>query len=142
MCRVSDKLQLCTCSGNTNSLKHFWAFFRYNPEKDDIIVGLPVLPFNINPEDDAFNRKTLCDLLNQHNTFDNGIEPKEKDRLLISFKIGQEFEDRINYGFEYKTKWEECGYDPFEWYWNHDEIETGKIKTALQRKTRKNKANE
>lgn len=130
MCKVSDKLKLCTCKTDVNALKHYWIFYSYAKGKNNYIVGEPMLPAFISPEDDRFNQQALINLLNGHNCFDSGIEPVDKDRLVISFTIGK---GPISYGFEFKRgKWIRSAYDPLEWEWNHTAVQSGKILNALK----------
>jgi hypothetical protein len=133
MCEVSDKLKLCTCNSNIQRLKHYWILYRFINGKNDFVVGQAMLPYSINPEIDKLNSKRILHLLNETNAFDADIKPKVKDRLLISFTVGKTDDERINYGFVFKAgKWKKLGFDPFEWQWNHEEAEQGKIVHALK----------
>lgn len=135
MCRISDKLKLCTCITDFGSLKHYWVFHRFSKDKNDMVIGLVLFPTFIDPEVEKYNEKILERLLNEKNPFDIDIAPCEKDRLVISIRIGPDKFERIHYGFEFKrNKWKKIGYDPFEWMWHHDKMKSGKIKNALKRK--------
>ncbi len=126
MCRVSNKLKLCTCNADINTLKNYWVLHRFIKGKKDYIVGELTLPNYLDPEDDGHNRKLLPQLLNERNTWDIDITPKHKDRLLLSFTTEQDRE--FHYGFEYrKSRWVECQYDGIEWHWHHDMTESGEI---------------
>jgi hypothetical protein len=134
MCKVSDNLKLCTCTGTVASLKHYWIFHRFDKEKNVVVIGEPMLPAFISPEDDSFNREKLQLLLNEGNAFDTDIIAAEKDRLEISFCIGPEMTDRISYGFEFRNgKWEPIEFDPLAWMGEYEEQEAGKIKNPMQR---------
>lgn len=135
MCEVSDSLQLCSCTGNINNLKHYWILYRFIQGKKFIVIGTVLPPYFIDPVVDEINRKQLILLLNSKNVFDCDITFNTKDRLLISFGIGNTDRERINYGFAYhNNSWQELEYDPLQWIWNHEESETGKIKNALKKK--------
>lgn len=57
MCRVSGKLKLCTCSFNPETAKHYWGFMRFHPGNAMMILGEPMLPLGLKPEDEKFNRQ-------------------------------------------------------------------------------------
>lgn len=135
MCRVSEKLKLCTCEFDPDKTKYYWELSRYNSEKDLNIMGTTLPPVEINPENDALNRKLLSKLLNDGNVFDIELNPKNKDRLLLSFQIKTDsWNNQLNYGYKYKNgKWIEDEFDPFEWSWHHDEEKSGKILKAMER---------
>ena len=131
MCTVSDKLKLCTCKSIAVNNKHYWVLFRFVKGKDEIIMGLPLMPADINPETDMVNQEILLSLLNAGNAFDEPLYPVNKDRLQISF--GMKDSSRLDYGFIYKkNSWEPIEFDYFGWFYNHDEIKQGKIKSALK----------
>ena len=100
-----------------------------------MIIGEPVLPADIDAGTDLINRTLLSRLLNDGNTFDKPLYPISKDRLQLSFTIKDG--TVLNYGFVYKKgKWEECEFDYFEWFTKHDEIKEGKIRNALDTKSK------
>ena len=44
MCKISDKLKLCTCkTENIEQLKNYWILYKYH-KSDIIMMGLPMLP--------------------------------------------------------------------------------------------------
>lgn len=134
MCKVSDKLKLCTCEFDPDTTKNYWEFSRYNAKKDEYIIGQPMLPIDINPEDDTFNRQLITRLLNEGNVFDVELNPKNKDRLYLSFQINNHsWNNRVYYGYVFKKgKWIEHEFDTYEWYWRHDEEKSGKILDAIK----------
>ena len=131
MCTVSNKLQLCTCKTNAQGDKHFWVLYRYVKGKNEMIVGLPVMPVSIAPAINKINLTTLLQLLNEGNVFDEPLFPVNKDRVLLSFSMPDG--DTLKYGFVYsKNKWVAKAYDFFSWFEQHDEIKEGKIKNAFK----------
>jgi hypothetical protein len=134
MCKVSNKLKLCTCTGDFDKLKHYWIFHSYVKGKNEIVLGQPLLPdyfiFSNHPDNEVILEK----LLNEGNAFDVAIVPKSKDRLELSFTCNDNRENRLTYGFEYKKgKWVAKEYDCFMWMYNHDEESFGKISNALKK---------
>jgi len=139
MCRVSDKLKLCTCKTPLSKLKHYWVLHRFAKHKNvGAVIGEAILPYDLSVEDEQFNRETLLRLLNDGNVFDVNLEPSNKDRLQLTFTVKNSGELRgerpqIDYGFEYRNKrWNLIEYDVFEWLLHHEEERYGKIKNALQ----------
>jgi hypothetical protein len=132
MCKVSDKLKLCTCATkDIYSLKHYWILHRFDDNKDDFIVGEIIEPYLCKPDIELYNRDVLLRLINIPSTFDVDINPKPKDRLELSFSVGNE---SLVYGFEYKNgSWESEEYDTFEWMSHHNEYLAGKIKNPMNR---------
>ncbi len=136
MCKVSEKLKLCTCEFDPDKTKNYWEFSRYTSEEKGIdIVGTALPPVEIAPENDAFNRKLLSKLLNEGNVFDVDLNPRDKDRLLLSFQIKTDSWGRhLHYGYTYKNgEWIEEEFGPFGWSWHHDEEKSGKILNGNQR---------
>ncbi len=133
MCKVSDKIKFCTCSGDAKNLRHFWVLHRFVKGRHEIIMGQPVMPLYLEKQINTYNRQLLLQRLNEPDAFDADISPLEKDRLQVSFQCSKEYPDRVDYGFEFKKgKWRECEYDFFEWYSQHVESNFGKIKSALK----------
>ncbi len=133
MCRVSDKIKLCTCNEPESLPENYWIFFRYSESRDYFVIGETVLPFSISPDDQAFNEQLLLELINEGNVFDTELNPKSKDRLLLSFRFNDQIDSgdvsyNVDYGFEYLNgKWQHLLYDPLEWSWKHEEESLGKI---------------
>lgn len=136
MCEISDELKLCTCS-NAEELENYWVLYRYNKDKNELIVGEILLPRIITLEE-IRNKDILLALLNKINCFDFEYQPQNKDRLLISLQTNAEEdfeEESIAYGFEYRNgKWKIKDYETFEWYERYDEILEGKIKNLYKKK--------
>lgn len=136
MCTVSSKLVLCSCSPKSvDSLKHYWVLYRFVEGKNECILGDCIFPFNLYPEAEALNWKTLRKRMNEPDAFDVDLKPIEKDRLQIHFSCGPEYYEFVDYGFEYKNgKWRKKKFEFFDWLAHWDELKTGKIKYPLSRK--------
>lgn len=110
-------------------------FYRFNKTKDYHVIGIPILPSFISPEDNTFNRALLLRLINEGNVFDIDLRPQNKDRLQLSFYVDKPIKiwesKEIHYGFQYRNgKWLPKDFDSFEWEWKHDEEKSGKIDKA------------
>lgn len=136
MCKISDKLKLCTCAEDIDEVAHTWSLYRYIKGREVLMIGEVVMPHFIDDKVDKLNKKALLELVNRPNIFDKPIELKSKDRLVLSFDCsaleGKEeapsYESRIAYGFEYKSGvWIEKEYDFFDWKRKHEELYEGKI---------------
>ena len=136
MCKVSDKLLLCTCKAeNIDSLKNYWVFYRRNKNKNLFIVGSMIIPYAQEENIEKYNEGTLLRLMNTPSTFDVDLKPKAGDRIQLHFTVNDE--QFMNYGFEYKrSKWILHAYNQFEWDEKYDESKHGKIVNALQSKTK------
>lgn len=135
MCTISDKIILCTCNiKNIDNLKHYWILFRFDPEEGELLVGEPLGLYEFLQTENPNNTALLLDKLNNKNLFDQPLQFKNKDRLLISIHF-KENEYATDFGFEYKNgKWDINEFDYFGWKNEHIEIKEGKIKNALCRK--------
>jgi len=94
------------------------------------MMGEVLMPAYIHPTTDAYNTELLTQLLNDGNAFDIDINPKPKDRLLLSFSVANQpnTTERINYGFQYKKgKWVAIPYDVFDWAYQYQKAAKGKI---------------
>jgi len=131
MCAISDKLKLCTCVTGAGNLRQFWVLYRHVKGKNEMIIGQPVLPCDIDPVTDSINRKLLLRLLNGENVFDKPLYPVARDRLQLSFTMDDG--SMLSYGFVYKKdRWSALEFDYFGWFTRHDEIKNGKIKNGLK----------
>ena len=134
MCSVSENIVLCTCKvENAQELKHFWVLYRMHNGEKQMMIGQPI-GFDEHLQDkDPHNPVILCNKLNEGNLFDAPMIVEEGDRLLISFLFKGNTE-HINYGFEYKKeKWRVIDFEYFDWAYEHEEIQEGKIKNAIKR---------
>src|SRR5436190_20218096 len=85
MCKVSDKLKLCTCkTKDVERLKHYWILKRHNGQ-ENCIVGETLLPANIGEEADKINEQSILKMLNEGNCFDIKLQHKENDILELHF---------------------------------------------------------
>lgn len=135
MCSVSDKIQFCSCAASSvNQLKHYWVWYRFNKDKNEMVMGEVMLPnFILNP-DFAKNKETLKKRLNQVDAFDTSLDFKNKDLLEIVIDHDIPHTDKTSYLFEYKNDiWYSREYDPFYIANDFDEKEFGKIKAPLKR---------
>jgi hypothetical protein len=132
MCRISNQLKLCTCHAGKARPRNYWVFQRPGKYNDIQMMGEPVMPAMIDPEDDAFNATLLQKLLNEGDVFDIDLKPRSKDRLQLSFYVNQPEEgsesNHIHYCFIYKRgKWCKHIYDLFEWEGEPEEEVMGQI---------------
>jgi len=134
MCKVSDKIKLCSCTAvidDVIELDNYWLFYRFKKGLEVEILGELMLPVFVQEEDHAYNMEHLPKLLNDGNVFDIDLHPKPKDRLLLCLQIRLEDNTlgQYNYGFQYKIgKWVHCEYDSIEWMWKHIEEKGGNVK--------------
>lgn len=135
MCKISNKLKLCTCkTKNVYTLKNFWVLHRLVKGKNEMVLGEIMLPYYNPLVDVKLNEKTLLSLLNEGNVFDFDIELKDKDLLHVALKFEGDDWQHNDYGFEFKKgKWKNVDYDPLGWMWHHEEFMFGKIKNAIQK---------
>lgn len=92
MCKVSDKLKLCTCkTKNVERLKHYWRLKRPT-EKKHCVVGEMILPADIGDRSHKLNQKTILKQLNETNVFDVEIRHEENDILELHFTLTGEYE--------------------------------------------------
>ena len=136
MCKVSDKLKLCTCkTKNVGQLKHYWILKRPT-KKTHFVVGEMILPADIGEAADKLNQKTILKQLNDGNIFDVEMQHQENDILELHFTFNADTErfknmlhcygDYLAYAFKFKKDvWKKTNYDPFEI--DFDEVRKGKI---------------
>ncbi len=123
MCKVSDKLKLCSCkTEKVENLKHYWILNR--PEdKGQYILGEIMPPADIGEEVEKFNIQRLRKHLNHGNCFDVKLSHQEDDILELHFTCRQRpnleegFDHSGNYlvyAFVFKSgKWKKTSHDPF-----------------------------
>ena len=90
MCKVSDKLKLCSCNAEkVESLKHFWVLNR--PENlGQCIIGEIMPPADIGKQIENFNIERLRKHLNDGNCFDVILSHQEKDILELHFTCSKD----------------------------------------------------
>lgn len=131
MCKISDKLKLCTCkTENVRRRKHYWILYRY--QKSEVVsMGIPMLPqeFQIGKENDKYIHNKLEEMLNKGNCFDIDLFINNKDILELNFTHNPNSDKtgiHLVYEFVYKkNKWIANVHNPF----NTDKLEKhrGKI---------------
>lgn len=136
MCKVSDKLTLCSCkTEDVTTLKHYWVLKRtFN--RGMYIIGSIVPPADIGEDLNQYNISTLETLLNKGNAFDTQIQLENKDILELHFTVDTKSKDKdtggyLCYAFKFKNgKWCPTEYDPFA----NDlmEVQAGKFKNPFQ----------
>ena len=135
MCKVSDKLKLCSCkTQDIRKLKHYWILKR-NDGGDLSVVGEAMLPANIGDEADKVNADTLCNMLNEGNCFDIEMQHRQNDILELHFTYYADRNNFMNlpwngnflvYAFRFRNKkWRKTDYDSFGL--NLEDIQSGKI---------------
>ena len=129
MCVISDKIKLCTCKvTSTGRLQHYWVLNRRNLEKNIMIVGEVMIPFEWIDPNYKKNYVTLENRINEGDVFDIPITFKTKDVLELVFN-NQDYSKRIVYMFHYsKKKWKKSEIDLFHLKGHFDEMQFGKIK--------------
>ena len=115
MCKISENLQLCTCSPEMlRTAKHTWRYSRYAPS-ENLMEGLVMPPIRIGEEIQKLNVETLLIAINARSCFDFDISPQERDLLEFMFTDIHEPGDYLTYAFRYKNgKWMHEHYDPFD----------------------------
>lgn len=138
MCRVSDKIKFCTCTnGPVENLKHYWILYRFNKDKNDGCMGMPIMPTYITDLSFEENQTTLLNRLNEVDAFDIPLKFKAKDIIEIVINNTSAYQDPFTYSFKYKKgKWIAEETDSFEIMNHFDEENSGKIKSALKRKNK------
>ena len=135
MCKVSDKLKLCSCkTQDIRELKHYWILKR-NDGGDLSVVGETMIPVNIGEKADKLNADTLCVMLNEGNCFDVEMQHRQNDILELHFTCIADRNNVLNghwngnfleYEFRFRNKkWRKAHYDPFSLHL--EDIQSGKI---------------
>lgn len=139
MCKVSDKLKLCSCkTESAGTLKHYWVLTR-PADKDEYIVGDILPPADIGEQIQKFNINSLRKHLNSGNCFDVELIHQENDILEFHFTCNKNpsidyktcgFDTYLVYAFVYKGgKWKKTSYDPFGN--NLNPVQVGEISTPF-----------
>ena len=131
MCEIGKNIKFCTClSDSYEKLQHFWILHRFNKNKHELIVGMPIMP----PELELFSTENLqnqlLERLNSGVAFDFPIEFKSRDQLEIVFNSNSKFRvGPIFFCFKFKKNmWQVEEYDSYELMGRYDELKFGKIK--------------
>ena len=53
MCKVSDQIKFCTCGPEMDieELDNYWIFYRRNPHKNEMVIGVTLPPSELDPKD-------------------------------------------------------------------------------------------
>ena len=136
MCKVSDKLILCSCTQDINFEKNHWELNRFVDGKNDIILGEPNLPCGIDPLIVKTNIEKLTNILNAADCFDFEAAFKDKDQLVLYFKNEMPLPDEKMYVFEFKNKkWKWIQTEPLMLTWYHQTINQGYIEPLTNQKS-------
>ncbi len=129
MCLVSDKIKFCTCAGSSyERLKHYWLLYRFNKEKNSMIIGEPIMPhgfqFLYEP-----NKATFLKRLNEDDAFDVPIKFVNEDQIeLVINNLADDYNERMTFCFRYfDGKWIPQDYDYFTLESHYDEFKFGKL---------------
>jgi len=134
MCIVSDKIKFCTCAeSNVSQLKHYWVLYRYNKEKQGMMMGSVMFEYKIIDPKDVMNENTIIARLNENDAFDVAKTFKNKDVIKVTINNKPKKGERTySYSFQYrKKKWEVFHEGPFELANDFDKEAKGKIKSVL-----------
>ena len=141
MCKVSDKLKLCSCKTEiVETLKHYWILSRPNGTEGNII-GEILPPAYIGEQVERLNESTIRKLLNDGNFFEVELDLQENDTLSLHFtcnhnhmgkQIDNYYGNYLVYAFKNKNK---------KWHkgdWNYigsngDDIQSGKIMKPFEK---------
>jgi hypothetical protein len=126
MCSISHEIKFCTCTPNKKNLNNYWVLFRYKPEKNEYMMGEPMMPTELRDPEFYMNSAILCSRLNEPEAFDKPISFKEKDKLLVVIDAN---ENDYEYTFEFLNgKWENAEEDPFDLINQFKKIQKGECK--------------
>lgn len=129
MCKLSDKLSLCSCEADIDYDKNHWVLNRFRADKNIISVGIPVWPTFIDSEIENHNTVLLTGMLNDGSCFDFELEFQEKDQLVLYLIAKNLF---LFYAFEFSDKkWHHFIPKPMSLEWYHDTVREGIIKNAF-----------
>ncbi len=132
MCKLSDKLKLCTCDASVADLVSYWVFYRFIEGKNHMVIGRVMIRDPLDPEVEAHNRSLLLARLNESDAFDVDLEPRDGDRLQLTFRLSPtDARKTIIYGYAHAAgRWVEEPYDNLGWQWHHDQEQTGEVRYA------------
>ena len=129
MCKITSKIKFCSCkASSTEKLQHYCCLYRFNKDKNEMIVGEVILPnyfTDLNYED---NKLILEKRLNEGDAYDVNLSFKPKDVLeIVCHNLDQD--KRLVYGFEFKgNRWQCYEIDNFYIKSHYDALHFGKMK--------------
>lgn len=129
MCKITSKIKFCNCKAtSSDNLQNYWCLHRFNKDKNEMIVGEIVFPFDLITNDYEKNKSVLLKRLAEIDAFDVPLIFKNKDVLEIVFN-NKDYYKRIVYGFLLKNKtWKIHEIDKFYLIGHYDVKYFGKIK--------------
>ena len=130
MCKVSYQIKFCTCGSDTDieELDNYWIFYRRNPHKNEMVIGVTLPASELDPKDSTYNQKALEKRINECDAFDIPLEPQSGDRLLIHLATPMgDITSVDDYEFVYKEVWGKCESNTWELIGMFDELKKGKI---------------
>ncbi|MEY3786413.1 MAG: hypothetical protein RIQ94_1430 [Pseudomonadota bacterium] len=112
-------------------LDHYWILHRFNEAKDIIIIGEPIMPYEMPHPNYGINAATLTTRLNDNDAFDIAIKFEEKDQLEIVFNnLTKDPLKILTYHFKYTNgKWFEEDNDPFDLMNHYDDLSLANLRT-------------
>lgn len=128
MCRITNKLILCSCTTDLDSHDNHWVLNRIRDGKEEIMIGQPMLPYDLDPEVESYNVSLIEKMINQENCFDFETEFQEKDQLVLFLKSDSPFQEDRMYAYEFSgQKWSAIETEPLMLNWYRDTIREGFI---------------
>jgi hypothetical protein len=110
-------MKFCSCKvSSVYKLKHYWVFHQFVHGQENIVIGTTIMPYISDVQTEMQNKSLLLTRVNEDDAFDVQLNPKENDRLQVSFKWREDMDDYLDYGFEFKFgKWKGKQFDSLEW---------------------------
>lgn|SRR5690606_5627073 len=128
MCKITNKLILCSCDTDLDFHDNHWALNRFRNGKEEIMIGQPMMPYDLDQETESYNISFLANLINQGDCFDFEAEFQEKDQLVLFLKNEKGFQEDKIYAFEFSgQKWSTVESEPLMLNWYHNTIRQGFI---------------
>jgi hypothetical protein len=133
MCRISDKIKFCTCSpiDNVEDMENYWVVYKFNKDKNEFILGEPMIPTAFRDPKFVLNETVILDRLNDGDAFDKPFKFNKYDRLEVVLKINP-MDDSYCYNFLFGgRKWKAVEEDPFELMNQYDQEKEGEVKNYI-----------
>lgn len=129
MCKITSKIKFCTCKASSpEKLQQYWCLYRFNKDKNEMIVGEVILPNYMLDITYEVNKVVLEKRLNEADAFDMDLSFKARDVLEIVCNNLDDAKRQV-YGFKYKGKrWQLNEVDYFYIMGHYDEFSFGKLK--------------
>lgn len=134
MCKITNTIKFCTCINDNidiDELDQYWVLHRFNKDKDECIMGLPMLPDHLHPMF-KINADIISKALNTPEAFDKKIKFNNADRLEIVLGNNSDDDRRFSYTYEFSQgQWKSVESDCFELMNKYVEIKSGEIKDTV-----------